>query len=158
MNITRTSKGAESQMLSLMTAILQSGQASTQEDIIFELEKKGILANQSKISRLLRKIGAIKITNEQKQIIYSLPLDPILPNSKQVLSSLIVSITSNEQLIVIHTNPGSASLIARFLDHHRKELELLGPVAGDDTLFIAPKSIKQIKQTVQMIHEFIIKY
>jgi transcriptional regulator of arginine metabolism len=54
-------------------------------------------------------------------------------------------------MIVVHTSPGSASLIARFLDYRHKETEILGTVAGDDTIFIVPKSIKRIHHTLKEV-------
>jgi transcriptional regulator of arginine metabolism len=146
---------SDSGLLTSLTTILQAGTAGTQDEIKKALEKQGHEVNQSKISRALRKMGAIKIMNEQRQIIYALPKEPALPHSKNVLSQLIVSIDANEHLIVISTNPGSASLIARFLDHHRTELNILGTVAGDDALFVAPKSVKQLADTVRLIHSFL---
>lgn len=144
-----------SSLVDALKTLLQSEKVGTQDEIKSALEKLGFEINQSKISRLLRKLGAVKITNEQKQIVYSFPHEPAPPASKIILSHLITSITLNETLIVIHTNPGSASLIGRLLDHHRNELNVLGTVAGDDTLFIAPTSIKTIKKTHLLITTFL---
>lgn len=138
-----------------LKTILLSGTIGTQEEIKQALERQGLKVNQSKISRLLRKIGAVKATNERKQIVYSLPIEPAPPASRNILSQLIISITVNETLIVIQTNPGSASFIGRLLDHHKQELFILGTVAGDDTLFIAPRSIKQIETTYQTVLSFL---
>jgi len=135
--------------------ILLTASVRTQEDIKLALEELGHEVNQTKISRLLRKIGAVKVTNEHKQMIYALPLEPAPPTSKNILSQLITHIQTNETLIVIYTNPGSASLIGRLLDHHRDELSILGTVAGDDTLFIAPKSTKRIAKTLLTIQSFL---
>lgn len=145
----------ENAMIEALKQILFSGAAGTQEEIIQALEQKHFTVNQSKISRLLRKLGAVKITNERKQIIYALPREPAPPTSRLVLSQLIVNITMNETLIVIHTNPGSASLIARLLDHNVEELQVLGTVAGDDTVFIAPKSVKNIDKTLLAVKKFL---
>jgi len=146
---------ANSALIDALKDILLSGNAGTQEEIVHSLEAQGFEVNQSKVSRVLRKLGAVKITNERKEIIYALPLEPAPPTSKNILSQLISNISYNEAIVVIHTNPGSASLIARLLDHHRQELKILGTVAGDDTLFITPLSLKNIKQTVLAIREFI---
>lgn len=142
-------------LIEALKQILWSGKASSQEEIVTALEAEGHDVNQSKISRLLRKIGAVKITNEHKQIIYTLPQEPAPPTSKNILSQLITNIACNEALVVIHTNPGCASLIARLLDHHRQELHILGTVAGDDTLFITPTSIKEVIHTTNAIRKFI---
>ncbi len=144
-------------MVDAVKNLLLSNQVSTQDEIKSALEQQGYAVNQSKISRLLRKLGAIKVHNEQQQIIYSLPKDPAPPSAKNVLSHLIVNIDRNETLIVVRTNPGSASLIARLLDHHGQELNILGTVAGDDTIFITPTSIKQIQQILLQIKVFLAK-
>lgn len=140
-----------------LKTLLLAETVGTQVEIQSVLEELGYEVNQSKISRLLRKLGAVKMTNERKQIVYSLPLEPKPPTSKSILSQLIVSIKKNESLIVINTNPGSASLIGRILDHHKDELNVLGTVAGDDTVFIAPLSLQTIANTLDLIQIFLAK-
>jgi transcriptional regulator of arginine metabolism len=148
-------KQSSANMFDALKTLLLAETVSTQDEIRLALEALGYDANQSKISRLLRKLGAVKITNERKQIIYSLPHEPPPPASKSILSQLIISIRHNEIMIVIDTNPGSASLIGRLLDHHREELHVLGTVAGDDTVFIAPTSVKLITKTLKSIRTFL---
>lgn len=143
-------------MLDALRTLLLSDALGTQDEIKRLLEEQGYQVNQSKISRLLRKLGAVKVTNEQKNIIYTLPRDPAPPTSKNVLSELIISISANETLIVIRTSPGCASLIGRLLDHHGDELGILGTVAGDDTVFIAPSSVKKINEMLVMIKSFLV--
>lgn len=133
--------------LSLVEAVkklLANGHATTQENIRQSLAEQGIVVNQSKISRLLRKLGAVKMFNQQEAV-YSLPLEPLLP-SHSPLGQLVLDIVANETMLVIRTNPGSASLVARLLDHHYQALQILGTLAGDDTLFVVPKSIKLLKK------------
>ena len=142
-------------VIDALKSILLSGSAGTQDEIRQALEQEGYQLNQSKISRLLRKLGAIKITNEQNEIVYSLPREPAPPSAKNILSHLVISIEKNETLIVIRTNPGSASLIGRLLDHHNEELDILGTVAGDDTIFIAPKSVKRIANVLSTVKLFL---
>lgn len=125
--------------------------ASTQEDICTALEKMGVEINQSKASRLLRKIGAIKVVNEKGQTVYSLPREPAPPSMNTLLRNLILDIVSNETLVVIFTSPGSASMVARVLDYNQITTEILGTIAGDDTIFVAPKSIKDIQKLTEEI-------
>lgn len=142
-------------MLDALKTLLISGKVGTQDEIKHALEEQGYQINQSKISRLLRKLGAVKVSNELKQIIYTLPREPAPPASKNILSELIISINTNETLIVIRTSPGSASLIGRMLDHNGAELNILGTVAGDDTVFIAPSSVKKLDKTLLAIKSFL---
>ena len=144
-------------MMDAMKAILANGNVTTQENIRLSLAKQGIAANQPKISRWLRKLGAVKMMSHQREAVYSLPLEPLLPPRYSPLEELVLDIVANESMIVIRTNPGSASLIARSLDHHCQELQILGTLAGDDTLFVVPKSIKDIKKLIIHIKKFLLK-
>jgi len=127
-----------------LRALLMGRKASTQEEICAALEKQGYDINQSKASRLLRKIGAIKVINEQGQTVYSLAREPAPPLMNTPIRNLIIDIVSNETLVVITTSPGSASMVARVLDYYQITTGILGTIAGDDTIFVAPKSIKDI--------------
>ena len=80
-----------------LRALLRIRKASTQEDICAALEKSGYEINQSKASRLLRKIGAIKVVNERGQTVYSLAREPAPPSMNTTLRSLILDIVSNEK-------------------------------------------------------------
>jgi len=142
-------------ILDALKMLILSETIGTQDEFILALKQQGFDINQSKMSRLLRKLGAVKITNEHKQIVYALPFDPPPPTSKNILSQLIISITTNESLIIIHTHPGSASLISRLLDYNREELQIAGTVAGDDTIFIAPLSVKGVHTTLNLIKNFL---
>lgn len=134
-----------------LRALLMGRKASTQEDICAALEKLGYEINQSKASRLLRKIGAIKVVNERGQTVYSLAREPAPPSMNSTLRSLILDIVSNEALVVIFTSPGSASMVARVLDYNQITTEILGTIAGDDTIFVAPKSIKDTQKLAEEI-------
>lgn len=139
-----------------LRVLLMGRKATSQEDICLVLEKQGYEINQSKASRLLRKIGAIKVTNERGQTVYSLPKEPAPPAMGTPLNELIVDIVSNETLVVIFTSPGSASMIARVLDYNQITTEILGSIAGDDTIFVAPKSIKDIQKLAQEIRSLLL--
>ncbi len=139
----KTNKGSQT-LHDALRALLMGRKASTQEDICAALEKLGYEINQSKASRLLRKIGAIKVVTERGQTVYSLLREPAPPSMNTPIRDLILDIVSNETLVVIFTSPGSASMVARVLDYNQITTEILGTIAGDDTIFVAPKSIKDI--------------
>src|SRR5258708_2503960 len=128
-------------LLEALGEILRKGSASTQQDICQELAAQGFAINQSKISRLLHKLGAIKAKGAQGQTEYRLPKELAPPPTQTPLKQLILKIAVNENLVVIQTSPGSASLIARMLDYQNSESEILATLAGDDTIFVSPKSL-----------------
>lgn len=138
-------------LLNALKTLLVGRNANTQEDLCIALEKQGYEINQTKVSRLLRKIGAVKIVNSQGQVVYSLPREPSPPTMDTSLRELILEVSANEAMVVIFTSPGSASMVGRVLDYQQASLGILGTLAGDDTLFVAPKSIKDIPKLVEKI-------
>lgn len=138
-------------LTNVLREILMAGVASTQEELCHALAKKGFAVNQSKISRLLHKVGATKSKNDRGQFVYLLPKEPVPPSMTSPVVNLIIEIVSNEALIIIRTSPGAATLIARLLDYNQKKIGILGTIAGDDTIFIAPKSVQKINRTIEDI-------
>ncbi len=138
-----------------LRALLIEGKVTTQEDICSTLEGLGHSVNQSKVSRLLRKMGAVKSKNEKGQIVYRLPKEPAPPTITSQLSSLVIDIVANETTIIVNTSPGSAQLIARVLDYNKNTAQILGTIAGDDSIFIAPKCVKKIKESIAEIRKLL---
>lgn len=142
---------------SALRALLIQGNVGTHEDICRALEKQGYTINQPKVSRLLHKIGAIKVINENGENIYRLPHEHGLTHelnrssTRKPANQWVIDIVSNTTLIVIHTTPGAAALVAREIDLHHLKLGILGSIAGDDTIFIAPKNITHIESVIDGI-------
>ncbi len=140
------------QRLNSLRELLAAGEISTQEDLVTELHRQKFTVTQSTISRDLRRLGAIKTQDPTGRTVYRLPEEALTPVSlaSSGLRDLLVDIEDNGSMIVIHTTPGSASLIARQLDQTRPE-GMLGTIAGDDTIFVAPASSRKIDATIKAI-------
>lgn len=145
------SKQKNQSLIECFRELLSKGNARTQEDLKISLQKKGFEVNQTKVSRLLRKLRAIKTSGSEGQVVYQLPLESDPPLKGSSIEELVTDISLNEIMIVIRTSPGSASLIARVIDHSTEKLDCMGTVAGDDTIFVVPKSIKTIEKTFKAI-------
>lgn len=143
----------EQTLIDDLQSLLAQGVSANQGVICTLLHEKGHDVSQPKISRLLKKLNAVKIKNEEGEMVYCLPHDIAPPSIDMTLSELIIDIIHNETTIIIQTSPGSASVIARILDH--KKCDIIGTIAGDDTIFIAPTSIKTIEKTMQLIGAFL---
>lgn len=145
------------QKVDLIVAIqdlLQKKMVRTQDEIREALQKQGFEVNQAMISRILHKLGAIKM-NEGNQVVYRLPSELMAITPKDQLKQLVLKITHNETLIVIQTSPGSAQLVARLLD--QKNISgILGTLAGDDTIFVAPEKTKLTAELYQTIREILL--
>ncbi len=138
--------------LNTLRKLLIAGKLSTQEELVEELSDQKFKVTQSTISRDLRKLGAVKAQDPAGRTVYRLPDDLSSPAmiSGNSFAGLLVDVQHNGSLIVINTTPGSASLVARQLDQTRPE-GILGTIAGDDTIFVAPVSSRKIEQTIEAI-------
>jgi transcriptional regulator of arginine metabolism len=141
--------------LDVLRELLGQGELSTQDELREELESRRFAVTQSTISRDLRRLGAVKAVDPDGRTVYRLSAEPAVPVSRNSLRDLVQDIQSNGAIIVIHTIAGSASLVALHLDNHRPG-GILGTIAGEDTIFVAPGSLKGIPATIQAIeHSFV---
>lgn len=143
----------------LLRHILLEGQVGTQADIQQALEQKGVSISQSKISRLLHQIGAVKLIDNDGKTHYRLPHETGLihelttPHEKTLVRQWVLDVVTNDTLIIIHTTPGAAGMVARIIDQHRINLNILGTIAGDDTIFIVPKNQQHITAVMASISD-----
>lgn len=131
--------------------LIMEGNVGTHEEICHALEQQGFYVSQPKVSRMLHKMGAIKVTNQNGENIYRMPHEHGLMHEmntatgKLTTLNWILDIASNAIMIVIHTTPGAAGMVGREIDLHHASLGILGCIAGDDTIFVVPKDITQIE-------------
>jgi transcriptional regulator of arginine metabolism len=140
--------------LQILKEILFEGLASTQDEIRDELVKRRFPVTQSTVSRDLKRIGAIKTLDPEGRTVYRLGEElvnaPVPAPVSNAMKDLVTDVTSNGMLIVVHTSPGSASLVARHIDSSLSG-EILGTIAGDDTIFVAPADVKRTPATLLAI-------
>lgn len=133
--------------------LLAEGKISTQEELADELRRHDFDITQSTISRDLRKIGAVKTVDATGTTVYRLSNTPAPAQLRSTgLKDLLIDIQHNGFMIVIHTTVGSASLVAAHFDQI-KIGGILGTIAGDDTIFIAPASPAKIDEIIRKIQE-----
>jgi transcriptional regulator of arginine metabolism len=138
--------------LEALRDLLGEGKLSTQDELREELESRRFAVTQSTISRDLRRLGAVKAVDTDGRTVYRLSAEPSVPVSGNSLRDLVLDIQSNGAMIVIHTIAGTASLIALHLDRH-KPGGILGTIAGEDTIFVAPGSIRGARTTIEAIEK-----
>lgn len=139
-------------MLEILRGLIGSGFEGNQTDIVHHLKKKGFDVTQSTVSRALTKIGAVKSKKAGKTI-YSIDSTQAPQFSTGSVGDLVLSTTSNESTLIIKTTPGSAMFVAGFIDHYCGSF-VLGTIAGDDTIFVAPKTVKKIKSSMKQLQDF----
>jgi Arginine repressor len=131
------------QRQSVILKLIKSGQIGTQEELAELLEKKGIAVTQSSISRDLDELGIVKVNG-----FYALPKKP----KNAVAFGLLSLDTAGENLVVARCESGLASAVAVRIDDARIA-EIVGTIAGDDTIFIAVKDKNDQRVVIKKIWE-----
>ncbi|QJC33896.1 transcriptional regulator ArgR [Enterobacteriaceae endosymbiont of Donacia provostii] len=152
-----STKKKKANLIKIFKNLIKKEKFSTQTEIVHALQEEGFSnINQSKVSRMLTKFGAVRIRNTKMEMVYCFPLELGVPNTTSPLKNLVLDIDYNDILIIIHTSPGAAQLIARLLDSLGKSEGILGTIAGDDTIFVVPtrffKTI-QLYSSIQSLFE-----
>ena len=134
--------------------ILNEESYGSQSEIVDALKQMGFAhISQSKVSRMLSKFGAVRARNAKGDMVYCLPPELGMPTAKSNIKQLILNVANNDVMIVIRTTPGAAQLVARLLDSVSKGVDVLGTIAGDDTIFIAPSHTSEIDNIREKIRE-----
>jgi transcriptional regulator of arginine metabolism len=147
----------QEQLIKAFKNILKAENYGSQGEIVDGLRAQGFdNISQSKISRMLSKFGAVRTRNARGDMVYCLPPELGMPTAKSPLKQLVLDIVHNNVMVIIRTSPGAAQLIARLLDSLSQKDGVLGTIAGDDTIFIAPADvthIEEIRQRVENLFE-----
>jgi transcriptional regulator of arginine metabolism len=126
----------------LVLELIRTRRFRTQAELVQELRKRGIRATQSSVSRDLARVGAIKIGGY-----YTLPR---LVSPSAGAPEILDLDTAGDHLIVVKTEPGQASAVALKIDHAHLS-EVVGTVAGDDTVFVAVKDREAQRKAILRI-------
>ena len=121
--------------IEVLRGLLAEGKLSTQDELRMKLEKQKFRVTQSTISRDLRKLGAIRAVDHEGNTVYRLP-DAAEVVSTSVSPEIVRNVQANDAMVVVHTIPGGAHMVARHIDM-RRPAQFLGTIAGDDTVFVA---------------------
>lgn len=121
----------------------------TQDELIRRLKESGFSATQATMSRDIKELKLSKVSDGTSGYYY------VFPNSNTVsdinklnasLTHLIISVNSAMNIIVIKTHAGMAQAVATGIDNIKSD-DILGCVAGDDTIFIVTSN-EEIAQTI----------
>ncbi len=147
MIMTSIRKKNEAELVIAFKALLHEQCYGSQSQLADALAEQGFKnMSQAKISRLLSKLGAVKMRNASDQVVYILPDELAIPKSRQAIQSVVVSVKHNNMQIIVKTGIGGAPLISRMLDSMGETAGILGTLAGDDTIFIAPSDVNDIDE------------
>ncbi len=138
--------------LEAIARILSQQSISSQATLVELLDQEGYSVTQSSVSRDLRFLGAIRMAKG-----YALPSQGNLAeqseHDREILKSLVQGAqAAGPYLLVLRTSIGGASRVGLVLD--RSSLPgVVGTVAGDDTVFVAMSSKKELLQFEETLRQ-----
>ncbi|MDD4572182.1 MAG: arginine repressor [Clostridia bacterium] len=128
--------------------IIENKNIETQFQLTDELRSHGFNVTQATISRDIKELGLIKVVAGENNFRYSFPSGVVVGNNfdraKRMFRDNVLKVSYSENLVVIKTLPGIASGVASCVDGLGWS-ELIGSVAGDDTVFVLIRDKKDVQ-------------
>ena len=124
---------------SLVSKLIAGGKIASQSDLVKALKKQGIIVTQGTASRDLEDIGAIRVRNNDGEMVYALTDSQPISTKSSFPSELVLSATASGNLVVIRTPIAAAQMLASAIDGLSQSGKLssaIGTVAGDDTVIV----------------------
>ena len=130
----------------LIREIVENQSIQTQEELADALREHGMVVTQATVSRDIKEMHLLKVLSEEGGYRYA-----TMDKSEQgmnerlirMLSDSVVDMSSANNLIVIHTLPGSAHVAGEAEDSLRWP-EVLGTIAGDNTILVIVRSNEDV--------------
>ena len=134
--------------------VLRKGPVSSQEDLQRAVSRLGFAVGQATLSRDIREMGLVKGGHG-----YTLPeagQGPTLmpPSVCRLVQDFLLEIREAQNLLVLKTKVGSAQPVAAGLDAETWP-EILGTIAGDDTVLVISSDAKSARRLAIRIREML---
>jgi transcriptional regulator of arginine metabolism len=134
------SRASKAQRQQVIADLLAAEAITSQDQIVDHLAEQGVTATQATVSRDLEDLSAIKVRMPGGVSAYAIPDHPheqVVPagHLRRIFSEWVVGVDSSGNMVVLRTLVGSAHVVASAIDRSGLD-EVLGTVAGDDTLFV----------------------
>ena len=131
----------------LILEIIESMDIETQEELAEELKRRGVRVTQATVSRDIKELRLLKVLSESGGYKYATverAEKGMNDRFARILAESIVNIESVNNLVVINTLSASANAAGEAIDS-MKWNEVLGTIAGDNTLLIIARSNEAVE-------------
>ena len=133
--------------------VVSDRSVGTQAELRRVLSGRGHKVDQATLSRDIHELGLVKVTDGNGSYRYA-PVERISPpvraNSESVVGGTVLSVAASRNLVVIKTDPGNASPLGLAFDRLAWP-EVIGTVAGDDTVLLVLKETASAKKMAHRI-------
>ena len=133
--------------------VIEKKNIETQEELAKILNEAGFVVTQATVSRDIKKLGLVKVKGKGSHQKYAPKAASTLVEYDKyvrVLKDTITGMDDAENILVIKTVPGMAMAVAAALDSLRIP-EIIGSIAGDDTIMCATKNNRHVKDVMDKI-------
>ena len=141
----------------LILDIIDKKDIETQEELAAELKARGVKVTQATVSRDIKELRLLKVLAENGGYKYATAERAEKGMSERfirILAESVLTIESAVNLIVIKTISASAQAAAEAIDS-LKWPELLGTIAGDNTILVIARSEEAVESVVSRFHALI---
>ncbi len=137
--------------------IIKQNEVETQEELIVMLNNSGYNVTQATVSRDINELKLIKVAGKNKKYRYvQVTQSKQIDNSKflSLFKAAVVSIEVAQNLIVIKTLISNGAPVGATVDSLNYK-EVVGCVAGDDTLLVVTHSIQEATVVAARLQELL---
>ena len=133
--------------------LIASYSIETQEELACKLKDAGYQVTQATISRDIKELGLVKTLSGDGGYRYmgSVSRADQTEHLHKLLAGTMLSIHSANNIIVVKTMQGSAGTVAVVIDSLDNH-DILGSVAGDDTILIVVSSNEAVAGVERVLH------
>jgi transcriptional regulator of arginine metabolism len=137
--------------------IVRSKPIQTQEDLSAELAREGMSVTQATISRDIKELRLIKAPVGDGSYRYTVPVDrnieDINRRIERVFREAVISVEDSDNIVVVKTLEGAAQAIGAIVDDLDWP-EIVGSLAGDDTIFVVVKPADKAPEIMARFNKF----
>ena len=137
--------------------IIGANEIETQEELCAELNKRGYTVTQATVSRDVKDLRLFKVAGVSKKYRYAYIDDgnnKISPKMHNLFRECVLSIQPAMNQVVVKTLRGNGSNAGMIVDKLNLP-EIVGSIAGDDTLLIVAASEEKALVVVEKLNEFL---
>ena len=137
--------------------LIQEFDIETQEELADHLREEGFSVTQATVSRDIRDLKLSKVTignGKQKYILLHHDDSHLADKYIRVLKDGFISMDNAQNILVVRTVSGMAMAVAAALDAMKLK-EIVGSIAGDDTIMIAVRTTQETKEVMERIKEIL---
>src|SRR5919197_1267422 len=132
--------------------IIRSGSITSQEELMHGLEARHIEVSQSTLSRDIQELRLAKPGGHYAVVDSETAVKPSDETVRRIIREFLVDIAVAGNIVVVKTGPGHASTVSQAIDETGWS-EVIGTLAGENTVFIAARSQKEGTKLERRIRE-----